>query len=281
MRLPHYLVRNPSGRFVFRLRVPRALQALTKRLVIKHALCTTTPRLAQQQALGLAARYAQVFEQLGWQGMPKPPKPEDILAGVQAIARVEKTGMAWKKAGAIQTIDVMHGGFMKHLATAITCLLACACSPASVAEQPENTQQEKRELLAWVSTLSRSSDVNAHALGKALRIKLSQQGNAWQGQRRFGKGAITAKVEGEGARVGFPADASGNCIVTTGELMLHAQAQGYTARFAGVPGRPRFWNFEGARGVALSVYGRPNLTEDTKDTACVATIFADKEVSNG
>lgn len=84
MRLPHYLVRNPSGRFVFRLRVPLALQALTKRLVIKHALCTTDARLAQQQALGLAARYAQLFKQLGWQGMPKPPKPEDIVAGVQA-----------------------------------------------------------------------------------------------------------------------------------------------------------------------------------------------------
>ena len=84
MRLPHYLVRNPSGRFVFRLRVPRALQALTKRSVIKHALRTTDARFAQQQALGLAARYAQLFEQLGWQGMPKPPKPEDIVASVQA-----------------------------------------------------------------------------------------------------------------------------------------------------------------------------------------------------
>jgi hypothetical protein len=32
----------------------------------------------------LAARYAQIFEQLGWHGMPKPPKPEDILASVRA-----------------------------------------------------------------------------------------------------------------------------------------------------------------------------------------------------
>ncbi|WP_448673092.1 DUF6538 domain-containing protein [Pseudoxanthomonas mexicana] len=84
MRLPHYLIRNPSGRFVFRLRVPAALRALTQRSVIKHALCTTDARLAQQQALGLAARYAQIFEQLGWHGMPKPPKPDDILASVQA-----------------------------------------------------------------------------------------------------------------------------------------------------------------------------------------------------
>ena len=84
MRLPHYLVRNPSGRFVFRLSVPKALRALTQRSVIKHALRTTDARLAQQQALGLATSYAQIFEQLGWQGMPKPPKPEDILANVRA-----------------------------------------------------------------------------------------------------------------------------------------------------------------------------------------------------
>lgn len=84
MRFPHYLIRNPSGRFIFRLRVPRALQALTSRWVIKHALGTTDARLAQQQALVLAARYARLFEQLGWQGMPKPPKPEDVVAGVLA-----------------------------------------------------------------------------------------------------------------------------------------------------------------------------------------------------
>ena len=84
MRLPHYLVRNPSGRFVFRLCVPKALRGLTQRSVIKHALRTTDARLAQQQALGLATSYAQIFEQLGWQGMPKLPKPEDILANVRA-----------------------------------------------------------------------------------------------------------------------------------------------------------------------------------------------------
>ena len=84
MRLPHYLVRNPSGRFVFRLRVPRALQALVQRTVIKHALGTCEAPLAQQQALGLAARYARLFEQLRWRGMPKPLTPEEILASVKS-----------------------------------------------------------------------------------------------------------------------------------------------------------------------------------------------------
>lgn len=88
MRLPHYLVRNPSGRFVFRLRVPARFQALMGRVVIKHALGTTNRRDAQQRALALSARYAQAFEEWGWQGMPKSPKPEDVLAGVA------KTGLS-------------------------------------------------------------------------------------------------------------------------------------------------------------------------------------------
>lgn len=84
MRIPHYLVRNPSGSFVFRLRVPRALQAAVGRVVIKHALRTSDTRVAQQHALALADRYAQVFQAIGWQGMPRGPKAEDVLASVAA-----------------------------------------------------------------------------------------------------------------------------------------------------------------------------------------------------
>lgn len=170
---------------------------------------------------------------------------------------------------------------MKRVMAALTCALACACSPVSIAEQSQDPQQEKRAILAWVSTLSQSREMNAQALAKALRVSLSREGDGWQGARRFGKGAITANIDGDGARVAIPADASGNCIVTTGELVLHAQAQGFAARFAGVSGRPRFWNLDEARGVALSVYGRPNMTEDTRNTACVSIIHVNKEVSDG
>lgn len=91
MRLPHYLIQNPSGSFVFRLKVPRALREAIGRTVIKHALGRIEMRAAQQRALALAARYAQVFSQLGWQGMPKPPRPEDVVADARrgGVSRYE------------------------------------------------------------------------------------------------------------------------------------------------------------------------------------------------
>ncbi|MEN4904666.1 DUF6538 domain-containing protein [Luteimonas sp. TWI1437] len=82
MRIPHYLIKGPSGNFVFRQLVPRRLQAILGRRVIKHALRTSNVRLAQQRALAFAERYAQAFEEIGWQGMPKAPSAEDVLASV-------------------------------------------------------------------------------------------------------------------------------------------------------------------------------------------------------
>jgi len=64
----HYLVRNPSGRFVFRPRVPRVLQALTKRSVIKQALCTTDARLAQQHVLSFATAMLRFSNRLVGKG---------------------------------------------------------------------------------------------------------------------------------------------------------------------------------------------------------------------
>ncbi|RPD85802.1 DUF6538 domain-containing protein [Luteimonas sp. 100069] len=82
MRIPHYLIKNASGRFVFRLRVPSRLQVLLGRKVVKHALRTQCDRAAQQHALILAERYARAFEHFGWQRMPRGPSIEDILANV-------------------------------------------------------------------------------------------------------------------------------------------------------------------------------------------------------
>lgn len=82
MRIPHYLIKSPGGHFVFRQLVPRRLQALLGRRVIKHALRTSNVRLAQQRALVFAERYAQAFEEIGWQGMPRGPSAEDVVASV-------------------------------------------------------------------------------------------------------------------------------------------------------------------------------------------------------
>jgi len=84
MRIPHYLVRNPSGRYVFRLRVPIKFREKIGRSVIKHALGTLDVLNAHRQALELACRYAQLFEELGLCRMPRKPTPDEVLASVGA-----------------------------------------------------------------------------------------------------------------------------------------------------------------------------------------------------
>ena len=84
MRIPHYLVRNPSGRYVFRLRVPIRLREKIGRTVIKHALGTLDVLSAHRHALELACRYAQLFEELRLRRMPQKLTPDEVLASVGA-----------------------------------------------------------------------------------------------------------------------------------------------------------------------------------------------------
>ena len=44
MRIPHYLVRTPSGTYHFRLKVPTALQAALGVRVVKRSLATLRSR---------------------------------------------------------------------------------------------------------------------------------------------------------------------------------------------------------------------------------------------
>lgn len=68
MRIPHHLVRSPSGLFSFRQRVPSDLQSKLARTVVKRSLRTTDLRQAQVQAIILSSRYAQVFDAV--RGLP-------------------------------------------------------------------------------------------------------------------------------------------------------------------------------------------------------------------
>lgn len=62
MRLPHYLIRRPGG-YAFRLVVPQRLRPLFGRTVVKHALHTHDPAIAQAWALTLARRYQVAFQE--------------------------------------------------------------------------------------------------------------------------------------------------------------------------------------------------------------------------
>ena len=78
MRIPHHLVRSPSGLWSFRQRVPTDLQAIVGRRIFKRTLRTSELAVAQLRALGLAARYARAFNVLREQRMET--KDEDIGA---------------------------------------------------------------------------------------------------------------------------------------------------------------------------------------------------------
>lgn len=78
MRIPHHLVRAPSGLWSFRQRVPTDLQAIVGRRIFKRTLRTSELAVAQLRALQLAARYAQAFDVLREQRMGI--KEEDIDA---------------------------------------------------------------------------------------------------------------------------------------------------------------------------------------------------------
>ena len=83
MRVAHYLTRNPSGLFYFRLRVPADLWGALGARLIKRATGTRCPRTAQLVAVVLVARYAQTFAALRkGDAMAKLPfSIDDILSG--------------------------------------------------------------------------------------------------------------------------------------------------------------------------------------------------------
>lgn len=84
MRIPHFLVRSPSGIYHFRMKVPVGAQAALGLRVIKRSLRTTDGREALIQAYLLGLRYAEAFAQVQGSTMPKPPPLSEILRGMQS-----------------------------------------------------------------------------------------------------------------------------------------------------------------------------------------------------
>jgi integrase len=76
MRIPHHLVRSPTGVWSFRQRVPTDLQATLGRRILKKTLRTSEPQQAQLRALLLSARYAQAFTVLREQRVDKLSKKD-------------------------------------------------------------------------------------------------------------------------------------------------------------------------------------------------------------
>lgn len=74
MRIPHYLVRSPSGVYHFRRRVPAVVGRVLKRAVVKKSLGTRELGAARDLALALCRAYDElhtVLRALGMVGMTK------------------------------------------------------------------------------------------------------------------------------------------------------------------------------------------------------------------
>lgn len=71
MRLPHHLLRHKSGVFYFRLIVPRDLQVLFGKKVIKRSLGVRDMRLARLYAYELGAQYAHAIAEARGSGMSR------------------------------------------------------------------------------------------------------------------------------------------------------------------------------------------------------------------
>ncbi|WP_242108188.1 site-specific integrase [Luteimonas aquatica] len=84
MRVAHYLVREPSGLFYFRLRVPLDLRPQVGRAIVKRATRARCPRQALAIATSWAAGYAAAFEALrGRHGMADKKLADELLEGIR------------------------------------------------------------------------------------------------------------------------------------------------------------------------------------------------------
>src|SRR5690606_32323706 len=89
MRVAHYLIREPSGLFYFRLRVPMDLRPLVGRAIIKRATGVRCPRQALAIATDWAARYARAFDALRGHGMADEKLVEALLKGIRKRGTME------------------------------------------------------------------------------------------------------------------------------------------------------------------------------------------------
>lgn len=82
MRIPHYLVKAPSGVFHFRRRMPAVLRHLLGRSVIKKSLQARDVGLARDLALGLWRAYDELHQHVRVVGMTVKKWDVDELAAM-------------------------------------------------------------------------------------------------------------------------------------------------------------------------------------------------------
>jgi len=91
MRIPHYLVRAPSGMYHFRRRMPSCLHALVGRPVIKKSLLTRDVGVARELALKLWRAYDELHQHVRKLAMAGMTKDVKFL-----IERLKKSGTQYR-----------------------------------------------------------------------------------------------------------------------------------------------------------------------------------------
>lgn len=79
MRISHYLIKEKSGVYYFRLKIPAALRITLGRCVIKKSLLTHDRNQAQKMALGLAFGYSKLLHNSAWGGGMGSKEEKEIL----------------------------------------------------------------------------------------------------------------------------------------------------------------------------------------------------------
>ncbi|URX62064.1 site-specific integrase [Luteibacter anthropi] len=110
MRIPHYLIKAPSGVFHFRRRLPVALARLLGRAVIKKSLQTRDMERARDLALNLWRAYDELYAHVRMQGMAGDEWDIDALA-----AALKKKGKRYRlKANPDGSFEVEANGPEDH-----------------------------------------------------------------------------------------------------------------------------------------------------------------------
>jgi integrase len=90
MRLPHHLIRVPSGIYYFRMRVPADLTDRIGIPFIQVSLRTRSPQVAKVYSYNLSLRYAEAFAALRGTAMPKAPPSIESLLAAQAAGNLRR-----------------------------------------------------------------------------------------------------------------------------------------------------------------------------------------------
>ena len=188
MRVPHYLIRSPSGAYTFRLLVPRALRDTLGQRVIKRSLHTNNLVAAQTAALSLYMLYREIFRE------PRMGKTlEELLAGAQRATDSGKSRDYVFERDALGNITKMQADGPADHRRMMEALEASKPSPAIAT--PAVAPQPAAPTVAKVLTLKQASDLWLKAIEPTTLPKTHTIKAAAINQLRAFAGASTQLVD--------------------------------------------------------------------------------------